>query len=73
MLAQLNSKHPKNFSQELAIKILSENFEAFSKKHFALLQKSMNISEEEIRDAFEEINDLILNPEDMILKVKLIL
>ena len=62
LLAQLNSKHPKNFSQELAIKILSENFEAFSKKHFALLQKSMNISEEEIRDAFEEIKRLNPKP-----------
>ncbi len=62
LLAQLNSIRAKNFSQELAIKILTNNFDAFSKKHFALLQKNLGVSSEEIRDAFEEIKRLNPKP-----------
>lgn len=45
---------------ELAIKILVSNFEEFSRKHFAKLEQKLNITEEELKEAMDEI--LKLNP-----------
>ncbi len=47
-------------SQQLAVKILKNHFEEFSKKHYTKLQKNLFISESELRDAINEI--LKLNP-----------
>lgn len=47
-------------ARELAMKILRFYFDEFSKKHYQKLQKYLEISEDELRDAFDEI--LKLNP-----------
>lgn len=68
LLIQLNTKrehdvastgapHP---ARELAYKILEFYFEEFSKKHYQKLQRNLEISEEELRAAIDEI--LKLNP-----------
>ncbi|MDH8701886.1 RNA polymerase sigma-54 factor [Dysgonomonadaceae bacterium PH5-43] len=46
--------------RELAIKILQSYFDAFSKKQFEKIAKSLNISEKELKDATKEIT--LLNP-----------
>jgi len=47
-------------AKTLALRILENYFEEFSKKHFQKLQKQLFISETELKDAIEEI--LKLNP-----------
>jgi RNA polymerase sigma-54 factor len=47
-------------SRELAFQILEFYFDEFSKKHYSKLQKQLEISENTLRDAIEEI--LKLNP-----------
>ncbi|NJC27113.1 RNA polymerase factor sigma-54 [Neolewinella antarctica] len=44
----------------LAQRILKENFEAFSKKHYEKLQEKLDVDEDDLRDALREI--LRLNP-----------
>lgn len=45
---------------KLGLLILSKHFEAFSKKHFSKLQRQIEISESQLKDALDEI--LKLNP-----------
>lgn len=45
---------------KLAIEILSDYFEEFSRKHYDKIIRQMNISEDDLRDAIEEI--ISLNP-----------
>ncbi|MCL4169400.1 UNVERIFIED_CONTAM: hypothetical protein GTU68_062631 [Idotea baltica] len=47
-------------AKNLALKILSNYFEEFTKKHYQKLQRSLFISESQLKDAIEEI--LKLNP-----------
>ena len=47
-------------AHRLARRIIADHFEAFAKKHYQKLQKQLEISEEELRDAIEVI--LKLNP-----------
>lgn len=65
LLLQLESKIEKNEenhfeAKQLALKILVSHFDEFTKKHYQKLQKYLNASESELRDAIEEI--LKLNP-----------
>ncbi len=65
LLLQLQRKQEKmtdEFEHErsVAIKILDQYFEEFSKKHYTKLQKNLSLSESELRDAIGEI--LKLNP-----------
>lgn len=65
LLIQLREKiHKKNenhvAAKELALKILSDHFEAFTKKHYQKLKKQLYVSESELKDAIDEI--LKLNP-----------
>ena len=46
--------------KKLALKILVNHFDEFTKKHYQKLQKYLTVSESELRDAIEEI--LKLNP-----------
>ncbi len=46
--------------KELALKILTNHFEIFTKKHYSKLQKNLFISKTELREAIDEI--LKLNP-----------
>lgn len=50
----------KKRAKHLALKILENHFEEFTKKHYSKLQKNLFISESELRDAIAEI--LKLNP-----------
>ncbi|MEG1187904.1 MAG: RNA polymerase factor sigma-54 [Bacteroidales bacterium] len=59
LLLQLGRKKGTPASQ-LAYRIVEEEFEAFTKKHYEKLQKSLGCTEEELREAFQEI--LSLNP-----------
>lgn len=45
---------------KLALLIISKHFEAFSKKHFSRLQRQLEISEDQLKSALDEI--LKLNP-----------
>ena len=47
-------------SRNLALKILENHFEQFTKKHYQKLQKNLFLSEHELKEAIEEI--LKLNP-----------
>ena len=65
LVLQLSAKIDKgdenNFvAKKLAMKILSDYFEEFTKKHYQKLQRSLDISESQLKDAIEEI--LKLNP-----------
>ena len=47
-------------SKALATEVLRDHFEEFSKKHYSRLQKNLEITEDQLRDAIDEI--LKLNP-----------
>lgn len=47
-------------SLERAVRLISDHFEEFSKKHYEKLQKQMSITEAELKEAIDEI--LKLNP-----------
>ena len=59
LLIQILRKKGKNTTC-LAAKILQDNFDEFTKKHYDKIIKKYNISEEELKDAIDEI--LKLNP-----------
>ncbi len=61
LLIQLRSKQQTD-SVQLAEEILSESFEAFTKKHYAKIIQKYNISEEQLRDAINEIEHLNPKP-----------
>jgi len=65
LILQLRAKIERNIdghevAKGIAIKILENYFQEFSKKHYQKLQKNLYISESELKDAIEEI--LKLNP-----------
>lgn len=68
LLLQLNAKLnrenlPSNGhlrALEMAVKIIKNNFDEFTKKHYQKLQRQLNISESELKAAIDEI--LKLNP-----------
>jgi len=51
-----------NTSVALAIRIIEESFDQFSKKHYKKLLKKFEITEEELRDAIHEIEGLNPKP-----------
>jgi RNA polymerase sigma-54 factor len=58
---QRETKHISNvLTLELAIKIIDKNFEEFSKKHYDKIAKNLDINEEVLKEAMQEI--LHLNP-----------
>ncbi|WP_370390053.1 RNA polymerase factor sigma-54 [uncultured Winogradskyella sp.] len=58
---QLHRK-PKTESIELAISIIDDAFEHFTKKHYKKLMQKFNINEDQLRDAVEEIERLNPKP-----------
>ena len=46
----------------LAIKMLTEAFESFTKKHYSKLQQRFLVSEEELKDAVQEVERLNPKP-----------
>jgi RNA polymerase sigma-54 factor len=59
-IEQISNDSPTRNSLLLAFKIIDKYFDAFSKKHFDKLIKSLNISEKQLKKAVEEV--LKLNP-----------
>jgi len=61
LLIQLSRKR-KNDSTELAIKLIRDSFDAFSKKHYDKIVAKYDLSENELRDAIDEIAHLNPKP-----------
>jgi len=60
LIIQLKRKEDKEDIDELSLKILENNFEEFTKKHYEKLQKIYEITTEELKKAIDNI--LELNP-----------
>ncbi len=60
LLLQINRKDQNSKAFQLASKIIKDHFKEFIKKHYDKIVKRLNISEEELREAINEI--LKLNP-----------
>jgi RNA polymerase sigma-54 factor len=60
LLIQLRRKEEPTPHTAMAIRILDEQFDAFTKKHYDKLMRSLGIEESELKDAVDEI--LRLNP-----------
>ncbi|PZD78415.1 RNA polymerase factor sigma-54 [Mesonia sp. K7] len=61
LLIQLKRKEA-NPDQELAIEIIEKGFEQFSKKHYSKLLAKFDITEDQLRDAIDEIAHLNPKP-----------
>lgn len=61
LLIQLRRKNP-TAAVSLAISILEETFDHFSKKHYKKLLKKFDISEDQLREAIQEIEGLNPKP-----------
>ena len=61
LLNQLKRKKPKE-STALAIDIIENAFEMFSKKHYERLQQKFKVNENQLKDAIEEIEHLNPKP-----------
>ncbi|PPK96328.1 MULTISPECIES: RNA polymerase factor sigma-54 [Nonlabens] len=61
LLLQLKRK-TKSESNELAIKLIRDYFDAFSKKHYSKIMTKYDINEEELRDAIDDIEHLNPKP-----------
>ncbi|MFW5707099.1 MAG: RNA polymerase factor sigma-54 [Bacteroidota bacterium] len=60
LLIQIRRKHPRTPAVENATLLLEKNFTDFTKKHYQKIQKKYNFSDEDLKDAIDEI--LKLNP-----------
>ena len=61
LLLQLRHKTPTEYV-DLAINIIQNNFDAFTKKHYEKLQSTYEISKEQLKKAIEEIEKLNPKP-----------
>ncbi|MFB0903240.1 MAG: RNA polymerase factor sigma-54 [Nonlabens sp.] len=61
LLLQLSRKR-KTKSVELAIKLIRDSFDAFSKKHYSKVIDKYNITEDELREAIDDIEHLNPKP-----------
>ena len=62
LLLQLDRKDHSNPAVVNAIRILDDNFEEFTKKHYDKIQKRLNVTEEEMKDAVNLITRLNPKP-----------
>ncbi len=62
LILQLNSKKEQRSAVDLAIKVLEEHFEAFTRKHYDKIISQMNISEDELKEVINEITHLYPKP-----------
>lgn len=65
LLLQLKRVDSKTKPQQVALLILQKYFNDFTKKHYDKLMNRLNISEDEFRDAIEEIISLSPKPANM--------
>ncbi len=64
LLLQLDRKDHSNSAVNTAIKLLDEHFEEFTKKHYDKIQKRLEISDEELKNAVRIITKLNPKPGD---------
>ena len=69
LLIQLEHKGDRTYATELATIIIKFYFDEFSKKHYDKILQKGNISEEELREAIEEIQRLNPKPGNTIAEV----
>ena len=62
LIAQLKVKNKLNENEKIALMILTDCFDEFSKKHFINIQKKLFITENQVKEAFEEIKKLNPKP-----------
>jgi RNA polymerase sigma-54 factor len=63
LVLQLERKeHPDDITVQNAIKILSECFDEFTKKHYSKIQKKLDLGEEELKDSVNMITHLNPKP-----------
>ncbi|MES1223540.1 MAG: RNA polymerase factor sigma-54 [Bacteroidota bacterium] len=62
LLLQLKRKKAEGKSVELAITVLSDYFDEFTKKHYDKIQRGLNITEEEFREVIRQITRLNPKP-----------
>ncbi len=62
LIAQCKAILKPTHSQQIALRVLIEAFDEFSKKHFKDVIKKLNITEEELKDAIESIKKLNPKP-----------
>ncbi len=60
LLLQLKRKNPRTHTLELAIRVVEEHMEEFSKKHYDKIAKKLEITEEQLKPLINEI--IKLNP-----------
>jgi RNA polymerase sigma-54 factor len=60
LLLQLRRKNQKDTTVKLATELLEDHFDAFTKKHYDRIIKKMNITEEDLKEAVDDI--IHLNP-----------
>lgn len=60
LLIQLRRKEQPTEATEIAIEVLEEHFESFTKKHYSKIIKRLDITEDDLRAALDEV--LKLNP-----------
>lgn len=62
LLAQLQIKNKLNPAQQLAKEILEDYYDAFIKKHYHVITKQLEVSEDYLKEAIEEIRTLNPKP-----------
>ena len=62
LLAQLKAISKKNAAQKLSEEIIENYYEAFSKKHYHVITKQLEIGEDYLKEALEEIRRLNPKP-----------
>lgn len=60
LILQINRKQDGDITKFTAKKILEDHFEEFTKKHYSQIQKKLEIEEEDLKEAIDEI--IKLNP-----------
>lgn len=60
LILQLRRKHPQTQAIKNALQLLEKSFTDFTKKHFDKIQKKHNLSDDELKEAIDEV--LKLNP-----------
>jgi RNA polymerase sigma-54 factor len=62
LIAQCKALPQKNAAQKLALEILEKAYDAFTMKHFHLIKKNLDVTEDYIREAMEVIRRLNPKP-----------
>ncbi|HRK05519.1 MAG TPA: RNA polymerase factor sigma-54 [Chlorobiota bacterium] len=62
LVAQLRALPKLNASQKLAYEVLTKTYEAFAMKHFHVIEKTLDVTEDYLREAIEVIRNLNPRP-----------